>query len=178
MTLILEKLYKLVYNGLNYAEKLMMKFQETEKIELIEKLTDSIIKEIVAFLNTFDGVIYIGVKDGGEIIGVENLDEVQKQLSDIITTQILPNPQEFIELGSVFIDGKNVVKISVKKGNALYYIKKYGRSGSGCYIRVGTTCRSMTEEQIEKLYKSSIYLNETSIIEIENYNQELSFSMI
>ncbi len=126
-----------------------MKFQETETTELKRILNDALPKEIVAFLNSFDGTIYIGVEDDGKVIGVENLDETQKKIADIITTQILPNPQEFITLGTQYIDGKNVVVINVRKGKALYYIKKYGRSASGCYIRVGTSCRSMTEEQLK-----------------------------
>ena len=36
---------------------------ETEKVELKQKFNDALPKEIVAFLNTDGGVIYIGVKD-------------------------------------------------------------------------------------------------------------------
>ena len=38
-----------------------MKYFETEKVELKRTLNDSFEKEVVAFLNTHDGVIYIGV---------------------------------------------------------------------------------------------------------------------
>ena len=75
-----------------------------------------------------------------------------KRIADVITTQILPNPQDLIELGTKFVDGKQVIEIKVAKGKALYYIKKYGRSANGCYIRIGTSNRSMTEEQIERNY--------------------------
>ena len=64
------------------------------------------------------------------------------------------------------------------QGNALYYIKKYGRSANGCFIRVGTTCRSMTEEAIERAYIVSLKIEKESIVDIENYNQSLSFSMM
>lgn len=129
-----------------------MTFQETEKIELKRNLNDSFIKEVIAFLNTMDGTIYIGVEDNGTPIGVNNLDEVLRNVADIITTQILPNPQEFVKIGTIYKSGKQVIEVSVKKGNRLYYIKKYGRSSAGCYIRVGTSARSMTEEQIDKRY--------------------------
>ena len=101
-----------------------MIFQETEKVELKRILNDTLPKEIVAFLNSFDGTIYIGVEDDGTVIGVNNLDETQKRIADIITTQILPNPQSLIELGTKFIDGKNVIEIKVQKGNALYEIHR------------------------------------------------------
>ena len=38
-----------------------MKFQETETIELKRILNESFEKALVAFLNSFDGTIYIGV---------------------------------------------------------------------------------------------------------------------
>ena len=62
-----------------------MIFQETERTELKRVLNDTIQKEIVAFLNSFDGTIYIGVNDDGSILGVENLDETQKKIADIVT---------------------------------------------------------------------------------------------
>ena len=60
----------------------------------------------MAFLNTAGGTIYIGVNNDGVVLGVNDLDEIQKKIADIITTQILPNPQEYIEVGSKYIDGK------------------------------------------------------------------------
>ena len=55
-----------------------MTFAETEKTELKQKLTDALTKEMVAFLNTDGGTIYIGVKDDGSICGIEKLDESLK----------------------------------------------------------------------------------------------------
>ena len=153
-----------------------MIFQETETIELKRVLNDSLPKEIDAFLNSFDGNIYIGVEDDGTIIGVENLDDVQKRIADIVTTQILPNPQEYVTLGTQYVDGKNVVVISVRKGKSLYYIKKYGRSAAGCFIRVGTSCRSMTEEQIEQRYIATLSIPRKTMKEELSPRQDLTFN--
>lgn len=153
-----------------------MIFQETEKIELKRELNDSLLKEMVSFLNSFDGTIYIGVKDDGSIVGVENLDDIQKRIADIITTQILPNPQHLIELGTKFIDGKNVIEIKVNKGVALYYIKKFGRSANGCFVRMGTTCRSMTEEEIEQRYIAQLSIPKQSMKQKLSPRQDLSFA--
>lgn len=155
-----------------------MIFQETEKVELKRILNDTLPKEIVAFLNSFDGTIYIGVEDDGTVIGVNNLDETQKRIADIITTQILPNPQSLIELGTKFIDGKNVIEIKVQKGNALYYIRKYGRSANGCFMRIGTTCRSMTEDEIEQRYVESITIPEKAIKDIPILREDLTFAKL
>ena len=55
-----------------------MRYQETETIELKSSLTTSFEKELVAFLNTHNGTIYIGVNDNGDICGVDNLDETTR----------------------------------------------------------------------------------------------------
>ena len=153
-----------------------MIFQETETSELKRVLNDTLPKEIDAFLNSFDGNIYIGVEDDGTVIGVENLDDIQKRIADIITTQILPNPQEYVTLGTQYVDGKNVVVISVRKGKSLYYIKKYGRSAAGCFIRVGTSCRSMTEEQIEQRYIATLSIPRKTMKEELSPRQDLTFN--
>ncbi len=155
-----------------------MNFAETESVELKEKLNDNFIKVAISFLNTLNGTIYIGVKDNGYILGVENIDKVLKEIADIVTTQILPNPQELIEIGTKYVDGKSVIEVKVKKGNSLYYIKKYGRSATGCYIRVGSTSRSMTEEQIEERYITTLTIPQKSIIEMPVLRDDFTFAKL
>lgn len=152
-----------------------MIFQETETIELKRILNDSVERAIVAFLNTQDGAIYIGVEDDGKVIGVDKIDETLKRIADVITTQILPNPQEYIELGTKFVDGKQVIEIKVAKGKALYYIKKYGRSANGCYIRIGMSNRSMTEEQIERNYAEYLAVPKPTLTTEIAPRQDLTF---
>ena len=136
-----------------------MTFAETEKVELKQKLTDSLTKEIVAFLNTDGGTIYIGVNDDGSVCGVTNLDESLKKIADILESQILPDCRPFAELGTKFIEQKHVIEIKLLKGQGLYYIKKYGRSAQGCFIRVGSTSRSMTEDQINLTHNKYLNIN-------------------
>lgn len=155
-----------------------MIFKETETTELKRILNDTFEKALVAFLNTTDGTIYIGVEDDGRVIGVEHLDDTLKKIADIITTQILPNPQEFVKLGTVYENGKHVIEVQVRKGNALYYIKKYGRSAAGCYIRMGTSSRSMTEEQIERKYVESVSIPEKSISDVPVLRNDFTFAKL
>ena len=101
-----------------------MKYFETEKIELKRNLNETFEKEVVAFLNTHDGVIYIGVEDNGEICGVAELDETMKKISDIISTGILPNPQELVCVSAKYEEAKFIIEVQVKKGSSLYYINE------------------------------------------------------
>ena len=52
----------------------MSKYIESETLELKEKYSDTITKEIVSFLNSSGGTIIIGVKDNGIVVGVEKID--------------------------------------------------------------------------------------------------------
>ena len=74
----------------------MNRYIESETLELKERYTDTISKEIVSFLNSSGGIILIGIKDDGTVIGVDKIDEVLRKISDIITAQIEPNPQDEI----------------------------------------------------------------------------------
>ena len=56
----------------------MIQYIESEKVELKAKYTDTICKEIVAFLNANGGRIIIGVDDNGNVIGVDKIDETLK----------------------------------------------------------------------------------------------------
>ena len=94
-----------------------MIFTETEKVELKQKFNDALPKEIVAFLNTDGGTIYIGVNDDGSICGVIRLDETLKKIADILENQVLPDPRACVEVGTKYIDEKHVVEIKVKKGD-------------------------------------------------------------
>lgn len=133
----------------------MQKYVESETLELKEKYTDVICKEIVSFLNTSGGMIIIGVKDDGTIVGVDKIDETFRKISDIIATQIEPNPQNEVGSEIRFEDGKTLIIVNVSRGvKHIYCQKKYGFSSVGCTIRVGTTCREMTPEQIRIRYES------------------------
>lgn len=133
----------------------MPKYIESEILKLKEKYTDVICKEIVSFLNASGGTIIIGVKDDGTVVGVDKIDETFKKISDIITTQIEPNPQDEVNSEIRFEEGKTLIVVNVSKGiKHIYCQKKYGFSSAGCSIRVGTTCREMTPEQIRVRYEN------------------------
>ena len=69
-----------------------MIYIETEKVELKRCLNENFEKEVVAFLNSFGGVIYIGIEDNGNVCGVNKIDEIMHKISDIISNNIVPNP--------------------------------------------------------------------------------------
>ena len=99
-----------------------MKYFETEKVELKRTLNDSFEKEVVAFLNTHDGVI----------CGITELDATMKKISDIISTGILPNPQELVSVSAKYEDSKFIIEVQV---NTSYSFLNYS------FFFYGLTCR-------------------------------------
>lgn len=123
-----------------------MRYIESEAVELKEKFTDVICKDIVAFLNTSGGILILGVRDDGTVVGVKKIDETMKKISDVITMQIEPNPQDEIRSELKFEDGKTLIVVYVNKGiRNIYCQKRYGFSSSGCVVRVGTTCAETSD---------------------------------
>ena len=70
--------------------------------------------------------------------------------------QIEPNPQDEITTELKFDDGKTLIYLNIPTGSKnIYCQKKYGFSTSGCTMRVGSTCREMTAEQIKIRYEKN-----------------------
>ena len=139
----------------------MSKYIESESVELKEKYSDTICKEIVAFLNAEGGTILVGVSDSGKVMGVDRIDDTLRRISDIVTSQIEPNPQDEIRTELLFDQGKTIISLKINKGRKnIYCQKKYGFSSNGCVIRIGTTCREMTPEQIRIRYEKNFYDDE------------------
>lgn len=135
-----------------------MNIIESNKIELKSKYTDQLIKEIVAFINAEGGKVYIGIEDNGNVVGATKIDETLRNIADIITTQIEPNAIDIVIPEIQVIDSKPVIVVNIKKGIApIYCIKRYGFSSVGCPIRIGSSCREMSEAQINERYKQRFF---------------------
>ena len=148
---------------------------ESNKIEFKSKYTDQIIKEIVSFLNADGGKIYIGVNDDGSVCGAQKIDEILRNISDVVTMQIEPSAIEDVKPELEFLEGLPVVVINVKKGILpLYCIKKHGFSSNGCLIRIGSSCRSMSESQINERYKLRFF-DDDIIVSSSTNLESLSF---
>jgi len=91
-----------------------MEYVEDSMHELKENVGDSVPKTIAAFANTEGGELLIGIKDNGEVIGIEEkaLDETQRKLEEYIKS-IVPVPNH--NISRLEINGKNVILVNVQK---------------------------------------------------------------
>ena len=64
---------------------------ESSNTEFKREFTDSILKTVVAFANTDGGCIYIGIEDDGTVVGVADVDDVQKRVISLCRDGIQPD---------------------------------------------------------------------------------------
>ena len=137
------------------------------------KIPDKTVNEVVAFLNTDGGDIYIGIRNDQSVAGVENPDDVMTRLSSMIGDSILPNAMPFIRIDPMEMDGKWVIQCSVSTGiERPYFIRGRGLTPEGVYIRVGAACRNVNENAIRQMIVES---SGKSYEECRSLNQELTF---
>ena len=156
----------------------MSSYIESETVELKEKYNDNFTREVVAFLNANGGTIYIGIDDNGNIIGANSIDETLRSVSDCITDKIEPNAQSDVHSQIIYEEGKPIVAVMVSKGlRPLYCIKKYGFSSKGCLVRIGSTCKEMSTEEIQFRYRSQFKGDDYMLLAPSKY-APLSFDMM
>lgn len=155
----------------------MIGFLEDERYEFKEKLNDKLEKEVVSFLNGKGGYIYLGVSDKGEIVGLEdNLDDLQLAIKDRIKNNIAPSTLGLFDISVLSYEDKKYLKITIAMGSQIpYYIKKKGMTSEGCFLRVGSSCETLTDNQIESMYESRV---KKSLLNIESPEQDLAFSQL
>lgn len=80
-------------------------FRESDVLELKQELTPDTQKEIIAFANTKGGVIYIGIDDDGNVLGVEKPEKICERLSSMVHDGIRPDVTMFTDIFSENIEG-------------------------------------------------------------------------
>jgi ATP-dependent DNA helicase RecG len=75
-----------------------MSFIEDSNTELKREFVSDIKKTAVAFANTSGGKIYIGIADGGEVIGADLPDTVSRQVASCIRDSIKPDITRFFDI--------------------------------------------------------------------------------
>lgn len=155
----------------------MLGLIEDERTEFKAILNDKLEKEVVSFLNTDGGNIYIGVKDNGEIIGInDDLDKIQLDIKNRIRSNIEPMTLGLFDIKVRSYDDKKYIHLTIAGGNARpYYIKKFGMTPKGCFKRIGSAAEPIDEKQIEKLYASRV---RNSLLNMKSPRNDLKFSQL
>ena len=128
--------------------------QENQFVEFKRELTNSLEKEVVAFLNSEKGgEIFLGIDNNAKIFGIENTDQAQLEIVDRIKSNIAPNCLGLFDISVLQEQGKKIIRILVARGlEKPYHLKKYGLAPKGCFLRVGAGVQPMEQALIDKLY--------------------------
>ena len=153
---------------------------ESERIEYKFQMIDDIYKEVIAFANTDGGVIYFGIDDKGNLIGIDNVDETYTRLTNGIRDAIAPDVTMFVRY--VLQDNK-VIRIEVGEGSYKpYYLKSKGKtfsldmiSGLEAYAigKAIDSKRYKVENTVNPKYK----IDEYDLPLIEEVYEEIKFIM-
>lgn len=159
-------------DGIRYYND-CMKYVESETLELKAEVTDDIKKEIVAFANSNGGSLYVGVRDNGEVIGLEDPDGTSLQISNMVRDAIKPDVTMFIHYKTIEDNGKNIIEVSVQRGTERpYYIAKKGMRPEGVYVRQGYSSVPATDTAIRRMIKET---DGDSFERMRSLDQNLTF---
>lgn len=143
---------------------------ETENIEFKSQFTDEIYKEIIAFANTDGGVVYVGIDNNGNVIGLTDVDKEYTRITNGIRDAIMPDVTMFVRFT---VQENKVVRITVNEGtNKPYYLKGKGLKPSGVFVRQGTSSVPASPDQIRLMIKES---DGDLFEEMRSMEQSLSF---
>lgn len=150
---------------------------EDVRNEFKVKLTDKFEEEVISFLNTNGGNIYIGVNDKGDIVGINgNIDLLQRTIKDRLKDNIMPSTLGLYDVVVLEENNKKYIKIIIAKGSEdPYYIKGMGLTPDSCFIRIGSSIQSMPYDMINNRVSKR---TRTSLRNIVSPKQDLTFSQL
>lgn len=143
---------------------------ETENFEFKSQITEELYKAVIAFANTDGGIVYVGVDDSGNVVGLDNIDDVYTRITNGIRDAIMPDVTMFIKYT---LQENRVVRITVGEGGYKpYYLKSKGLKPSGVFVRQGASSAPASPEQIRMMIKES----DGDVFEsMRSMKQELTF---
>ena len=126
---------------------------ETENIEFKSQFTEEIYKEVIAFANTDGGIVYVGIDNDGNAVGLTDVDKEYTRITNGIRDAIMPDVTMFVRFT---LQDNKVVRITVSEGtNKPYYLKSKGLKPSGVFVRQGTSSVQASADQIRRMIKDS-----------------------
>jgi len=114
--------------------------QEGETLEFKREWTDRALQDLAAFANSKGGTLLLGVRDDGEVVGVDTSDQEIQRIANIIAAQLGITPS----VSALDVEGRPVLQIRVEPSAGLV-------SFGGRYLcRVGTTNRDFRPDELAR----------------------------
>jgi len=127
-----------VYKYIRQGESKTMEFKETLSLDVRKQTKEkyietSVLKTIVAFLNTIGGVLLIGISDNGDILGVDaEIDKLHKGKSDKFLLHFKNLVKD--KIGTELYESDIVDYTVIDVGSAKVLRVVCGKSNYPCYL--------------------------------------------
>lgn len=113
---------------------------------------EQLAKEIVALANLKGGSILLGVEDDGGISGIQRADLEHWVMDTVFGRYVHPMILPYYEVVALD-DGKRVAVVTLTEGTAKPYAVRHN-DREEVFVRVGSTSRRATREQLARLFES------------------------
>ncbi len=113
---------------------------------------EQLAKEIVALANLKGGKVLLGVEDDGSISGIQRNDLEHWVMDTVFGRYVHPMILPYFEVVTLD-DGKRVAVVTLTEGSAKPYAVRHN-DREEVYVRVGSTSRRATREQLARLFES------------------------
>lgn len=141
------------------GESATLELKATLRWDLIQNrinrnLLFSVVKTIIAFLNTDGGTLIIGVEDDGTVHGLEDdlktfsdrsLDAFGRTMANVVNDYIGAQFSRFIKVRFETVDGRALCVVDVDRAPEPAFMD--GPRGIEFFVRVGNTSRSLNPEE-------------------------------
>ena len=122
--------------------------KEDSRTEFKEDVSERIARAAVAFSNTEGGVIYVGVRDDGNVVGVSDTDDTSIRCAQILNDNVRPEITMTSDIKQIRLDGKDVIRIEIMEGDEKpYYLREKGLRAEGVGEPEGRALESWAEGQ-------------------------------
>ncbi len=143
---------------ISMGEGIGLEFKSTLQWDVVEgqqnrSLRDSVLKTLVAFMNTEGGTTLIGVEDSGQVFGLKrdldivggSQDKFLQLLNSLITDRIGVQFTQIVNARIDSVGGESICIVDTSKATEPAFLS--GKRGAEFYVRVGNTTRALDPEQ-------------------------------
>jgi len=128
--------------------------KESQDIEFKEKWKDEYLKTLCAFANGNGGVLFLGIRNDGTPVGVENPEELLETLPNKIRNNLRVVPDIKLET----LEGKKVIKIEIKSYEMpVFYRERF-------YVRSGSTTQEISGYDLAKIIVKKLQISWDSLL--------------
>jgi len=115
---------------------------ETVEFKKILPNKETLAKIFTAFANNIGGTLLVGISDRGDIIGASLDDSTNRLIADVASNNCEPPIR--VKVSELRDGEKEIITIHIPKGKRLHSV------GGRCFLRVGSTIRRLTMDEIQR----------------------------